>query len=110
MTEQKSLEKIISLLNDESSLKRKKGVKLACDKINEKLLDKLILILQIDEKESVRKNTLKNLIALKTKNTHLEQEILEILSNSSINEPNPILRKIAKKGIEKRKNKKDQLN
>ncbi|HUU77969.1 MAG TPA: hypothetical protein VMX55_06450 [candidate division Zixibacteria bacterium] len=105
MIDEKSIEKIISLLNDESAMKRRKGVKLACANINEELLEKLILILQIDEKESVRKITLMNLISLKIQNKNIEQEILNILSNSSINEPNPLLRKIAKKGIEKRKNK-----
>lgn len=97
--DEKQKKKILSLINHENTLKRKKGIKLACKDLNEEFFEKIKLILQIDEKESVRKCALEQLMNVKS--SDLNKKILAILIYVEKNEPNHELKSLAKKGIEK---------
>ena len=103
MSDEKQKNKILTLLNHENCLKRKKGIKIACMYLDEDLFERIKLILQIDEKEAVRKCALEQLT--KVENNILDLRIQEILDYVEKNEPKHELKLLAKKCKERRKEK-----
>ncbi|MFW9924639.1 MAG: hypothetical protein ACFFDW_15260 [Candidatus Thorarchaeota archaeon] len=103
MTESIIKEKILLKLNSEKVGVRKRIIKKIPLKHDVEIIKKLILIIQIDEKESVRKEAYNLLAKIPINDKEIQAQIIKILESSSINEPKEHMRLIAAKALQKRK-------
>ena len=102
--------KILSQLNSDNANIRKRAIRKTIKIINDEIINQLILMLQVDEKEKVREQIIDLFNELPKQTDKMEKKIIAILEKVSENEPNANFRKKAKKVLKKRLNKNKQEN
>ena len=95
--------KIVKQLNSDNARTRKKAIKNSAEIIDEEILDQLILMLHVDEKENVRKEIVNLFSKLPSLDNNLESKVISILEKVSENEPNEEFKMKAKSVLTKRK-------
>lgn len=100
MSDKNTKENLLEKLNSEKTRIRKKAIKKIPLEEDMDIINKLILIVQIDEKEVVRKEAYYALAKIYIKDNLLLSKIITILQNGCINEPKENMRKIASKALQ----------
>lgn len=94
--------KILKKLNSERARRRKRAIKQIPLVQDQELIEYLILVVQIEEKEIVRKEAYLKLGEIPSNNKEIDKAISKALRDAVKNEPKEEMRNIAKKALENR--------
>lgn len=97
--------RIIKNLSSDSTFKRRRAVKKAANFINEQIVEKLFLILLLDEKPGIRKAVVSTFGTISKKTKEYNEKIVVALDKVLQNDPNQIVKQEAKKVLARIKDK-----